>query len=189
MQTIDVTDELIAATLEYSGEWGRQHALRLLHLVEKLGYGYDYDAGVVRVAAYLHDWGAYAPWVQPGVEHQVRSGEVAWEWLAARDYPAEAIDAVVECVVNHHGGPLDRSFESRLFTDADALDLLGAVGVCRVFAMNSRDLRAGVARVQAYRDMGLAAISLDVSRELAERRARELDEIMASFHQEAFGMI
>lgn len=189
MQAIDVTDELSNATLEYGGEWGRQHTLRLLHLVEKLGYGLDYDAGVVRVAAYLHDWGGYQPWLTPGIEHQVRSGEVAREWLAARNYPAEAIDRVVECVVNHHGGPADRSLESRLLTDADALDLLGAVGVCRIFAMNPRDLRAGVARVQAFRDMSLAAISLDASRELAERRARELDEIMARFQEETFGMI
>lgn len=182
-------DELTRATLEYSGEWGVQHARRLMHLVSLLGDGMTYDADIVALAAYLHDWGGYPAWMQQGVEHFVRSGEVAREWLAAREFPAEVIDHVVECIINHHGGPAGRSLESRLFTDADALELLGVVGVCRTFAMGGRDLGYGLRLLEKYRAWSIAAVSLDVSRPLLEARLREMDEIVAQFQAETFGMI
>ena len=46
-------------TLEYGGEWGRQHSLRLMHLVKMLGEGMEYDAETVALAAWMHDWGGY----------------------------------------------------------------------------------------------------------------------------------
>ena len=190
MNSINISiDELISATREYGGEWAVQHSRRLLHLVEQLGAGMTYNANIIKIAAYLHDWGGYTAWLQPGVEHQMRSAEVAREWLLAHGCPLEVTDRVVECIVNHHGGPVDRSLESRLLTDADALELLGVVGVCRIFAMNARDLQAGAKRVQQFRDMSLAAITLDVSRSLAAQRQQELDALMATFQEETFGMI
>lgn len=190
MTTITVPhDELTTALREYGGEWGLQHARRLVHQVEQLGAGMAYQRDIIRLTAYLHDWGGYAAWMQPGVEHQVRSGEVAREWLATREIPVATIDHVVECIVNHHGGPAGRSLESHLFTDADALELLGVVGVCRIFAMCPRDIQQGIARVQYFRDLSLAAISLDVSRPLAEQRLREMDAMMATFREETYGMI
>lgn len=175
-------------TLEYGGEWGLRHSERLLRLAELLAGDAPYNLEVVRLAAYLHDWGAYAKWAQPGVEHHLRSREVAEAFLGEQGCAPELAAAVLECIEHHHGGPEKRSFESRLFTDADALDLLGVVGAARVFAMNARDLRAGWAAVQAWRDKSIAALSLPQSRRMAERRIEETNAFLERFAEETFGI-
>jgi len=88
----------------------------------------------------------------------------------------------------HHGGPAGRSIESVLFTDADALDLLGAVGFARVFAMNYRDLKGGVAALKRYRDMSDAAITLPAARRIAQPRIEELNRMIAAFETETGGI-
>ncbi len=181
-------DEIMTLTQEYGGEWAIQHAKRLLHLTGLLGQALEYDRDVLWVAAHLHDWGGYPKWAVPGVEHYVRSREVAEEFLAERACPAEFAACVLECIAFHHGGPAGRSIESRLFTDADVLDLLGVVGTLRVFSMVPRNLRAAVERVRSYRDSGLAALSLESSRALAAARVAETNQLLRTFEEETFGM-
>jgi HD superfamily phosphodiesterase len=181
-------DDLANLTLEYGGQWGLQHSNRLLALVEKLGTGREYDRDIVRLTAYLHDWGGYTPWAKPGVEHHLRSCEVALPWLQAQGTPEPIREHVLECIRCHHGGPLERTMESRLFTDADALDLLGVVGVCRIFAMCPRDIRLGFERVQYYRDTCMAAISLPETAPLAAERLKETEELLARFTEETLGI-
>lgn len=165
-------DEIIALTKEYGGGWAINHARRLLHLISLIDEGLEYDKEAVWLAAYLHDWGGYPKWALPEVEHFERSAEVAREFLAERGCEPELARLVVECIANHHGGDPDRSIESKLFTDADALDLLGACGVLRVFSMtaNARNLEAGLAAAKKYRDLSASIISLDRSRGIAEPR-------------------
>ena len=84
--------------------------------------------------------GAAIPkFIQPGVEHYERSRQVAEDFLKENACEPGLAARVLECIACHHGGPAERSIESRLFTDADALDLLGTLGALRIFAMNSRD--------------------------------------------------
>ena len=90
--------EIARLTEEYGGAWGINHTRRLLHLIEIIGAGQSYDAEVVWLAAHLHDWGAYAPWAQPGVDHVVRSLEVAREYLAEHACPADLAAAVLGCI-------------------------------------------------------------------------------------------
>ena len=75
-------DEIAALTEEYGGAWGINHSRRLLHLVTLIRDDRDYDDEVVWLAAHLHDWGGYSQWAQSGVDHAVRSAEVAAGFLA-----------------------------------------------------------------------------------------------------------
>ncbi len=70
-------DEIVRLTQEYGLDFGVKHTLRLLKLVELIGEGQDYNHEAIWLAAYLHDWGGYAPWPKPDVDHAVRSREVA----------------------------------------------------------------------------------------------------------------
>ncbi len=181
-------EELAELTHEYGGDFGLDHSKRLMHLVEVLAEGQSYDTDVVALAAYLHDWGGYAKWMQAGVDHAARSREVAEPFLREHNVPEETAAKVLECIACHHGGDADRSFESRLFTDADALDLLGVCGFARIFAMNSRDIKAGHAAVIRWRDISMNAISLDSARKLAEQRVKETNELLKVFEEETFGV-
>lgn len=181
-------EELAKLTLEYGGDWGLDHTKRLLHLVAELGEGLDYDQEIITVAAYLHDWGGYAKYIKDGVDHAVRSKEVVGEFLAEQGYPADKAAKVLECIEFHHGGDPERSIESRLLTDADALDMLGVVGTLRIFAMWPRSIRNGYAAVKRWRDTCMAAITLDKTREIAKTRLAETNQLLQMFEQETFGI-
>jgi HD superfamily phosphodiesterase len=181
-------DEILKLTQEYGGRWAVCHAERILANIAAIAEGDSYDAETVWIAAHLHDWGGYAKWAQPGVDHLIRSMQVVPDFLAERSCPPDLAKAIMECIEFHHGGPSGRSIESVLFTDADALDLLGAVGFARVFAMNYRNLEGGVVALKRYRDMSDAAITLPSTRRIAKPRIDELNAILASFESQTAGI-
>lgn len=181
-------EEVAKLTDEYGGDWGVKHAERLIHLVETLAEGQTYDREVVWLAAYLHDWGGYQPWIMPGIEHYDRSVEVVRGFLTERECPDDVMGRVLECIQFHHGGTEDRSIESRLFTDADALDLLGVAGFARCFSMAHRNLQGGIGLVRKYRDLSVSAISTDKGRELAAARIEETDSLIRGFEEELFAI-
>jgi uncharacterized protein len=181
-------EEIVRLTHEHGGDWGVKHSERLLHLASILADGREYDAESLWLAAYLHDWGGWQAWAKPGVEHYDRSVEVAREFLTDRGCPKPLMELVLECIAFHHGGSPDRSFESVLLTDADALDLLGIVGAARTFAMNPRDIRGGFEWVKRWRDRCTAAITLAKTLELAAKRIEETDRFIAAFEEETFGI-
>ena len=181
-------EEITRLTLEYGGDWAINHSLRLLHLISMIGEGMDYNEEAIWLAAYLHDWGGYQKWLQPGIEHYDRSVEVARDFLAERGCPEDLKNLVLEIIQYHHGGSPDRSIESKLFTDADMLDLLGVVGVLRIFSMVPRNLKGAVAAVKKYRDLYIAGVSFPKTRELAEKRLQETEDLLAKLEEETFGL-
>jgi len=184
--TID-RDELVRLTEEYGGTWGIEHTRRLLRLVEIIGQGQTYDAGVVWVAAHLHDWGGYAPWLQKGVDHARRSGEVAAEFLAARGVPEDFSARVLEGITSHHSPDPGRNIEAILLCDADALDFLGVVGALRDFSKNARDLRAGYEATRKRRQSLPDRLILPASKALGAGRLLTMDALLAAFERETFG--
>jgi HD superfamily phosphodiesterase len=181
-------EEIVRLTDEYGGDWGIKHAERLLYLISLLDEGMNYNKDAVCVAAYLHDWGGYEAWAVPGVEHYTRSAEVAREFMQKRGYPEDFMDLILECIEYHHGGKSGRSNESVLFTDADALDIIGVAGTVKIFSIVPRNLKGAVAAAKKYRNASTAAITLEKTRTMAEKRLRETDELLKKFEEEMFGM-
>src|SRR5512140_1460961 len=169
-------DELARLTEQYGGAWGLNHTRRLLNLVE-----------AVWLAAHLHDWGAYASWAQPGVDHALRSRQVAEAWLAERECPAALQALVLECIELHHAPGADRSLEAILLRDADVLDFLGVVGVLRDVSKNPRDLRKAYDTICQRRAKLPALLHLEKARELAGQRLAEMDALLTRFEAESFG--
>ncbi len=181
-------DEIVRLTVEYGGEWGIQHTRRLLRLIENIGAGLQYDAEVVWLAAHLHDWGGYKPWLQPEVDHALRSKQVAQAFLTDKGYPEAVIAATLECIELHHQAGTERSIESILLRDADALDFLGVVGVLRDFAKQPKDLRKAYETTCRRKDQLLKTISLEKARQMALERIQEMDTLLSSFEKETFGL-
>lgn len=180
--------EVAALTEEYGDAWGIEHTRRLLQLIALIDEGRDYDHEAVWLAAHLHDWGGYQAWATPGVDHALRSAEVAAEFLTARDYPEDRLVLVLEAIRTHHVGGPGRSLEAMLLSDADALDFLGVVGLLRMFSMAPRNLRAACEKARQRRERLPGSLSLASSRELAGPRLTEMDDVLAAFERETFGM-
>lgn len=180
-------DEIAGLTKANGGEWGINHTLRLLRLIEILGKNMQYDADVVWISAHLHDWGAYPPWLQTGVDHAIRSKEVAKVFLQERSFPEQFIEHVLECIVLHHSGGPHRSLESILLSDADALDFLGVVGVLRDFSKNPKDMRGAFEITRKRRDLLPGSLCLEKSKEIAVERIKYMDDLFSIFQQETWG--
>jgi uncharacterized protein len=179
--------EVAHLTEEYGGQWGISHVRRLLHLISEIAEDRAYDEEVVWLAAHLHDWGAYSAWAQPGVDHAVRSTQVAAPFLRERGYPEERIQKILECIATHHSGDPDRSLEAVLLSDADGLDFLGIVGILRDFSKSPRDMRKAFATVRSRREKVPNLLCLEKTKLMAEKRLKEMDHILALFEQDSFG--
>lgn len=180
-------EELVRLTQEYGGEWGIHHTRRLLRLIEIIGEGLDYDYEIVWTAAHLHDWGAYGPWIQPGVDHAARSVEVSRDYLAERGISQEWIEKVLVCIATHHQGDPDRLVEAILLSDADALDFLGVIGILRDFAKKPKAMSEAYETVMKRKARLPGQLCLEKSRQLAAERIQEMDHILARFQEETFG--
>lgn len=181
-------EQIVALTRQNGGEWTLHHTNRLLRLVDRIGAGITYDAEIVWMAAHLHDWGAYPPWVREGVDHAVRSGEVARNFLAERGYAPEFIQAVCECITTHHQGDPNRRIEALLLSDADALDFLGVMGVLREFSRQPKDMRKAYENAQRRLKKLPGLLCLETSRQMAAGRVEEMKQLLASFNEESFGL-
>jgi uncharacterized protein len=180
-------DEIIRLTEEYGGQWGIHHTRRLLHLMSIIGEGQEYNADAVWLAAHLHDWGGYAPWARKGVDHALRSKQVAEAFLSERGYEGGLLELVLECIEAHHSGGSQRSIEAILLSDADALDFLGVVGVLRDFSKNPRELRKCYEAARRRRENLPSMLHLKRSREVAAVRIKQMDELLATFEADTLG--
>ena len=179
-------DEITQLTEQYGGVWGIQHVRRLLHLISLIDEGQEYNTDAVWVATHLHDWGAFSAWKQDGVDHAVRSTEVARDFLSERGYPQDFIELVLECIATHHTCGPNRNIEAVLLSDADGLDFLGVVGVLRDFSKNPRNLRAAYQKVLSRRAKVPAQLCLDKTKQIAEVRLRQMDELLEWFLADSF---
>ncbi len=180
-------DEIVRLTEEYGGAWGLNHTRRLLRLIEIIGADQCYDAGILWIAAHLHDWGGYAPWAQANVDHALRSKQVAAAFLAERGCPPEQLRLILECIEHHHHGAPERSVEAQLLSDADALDFLGVVGVLRDFAKQPKDMRKAYETTKNRQSILPDRLCLPKSREIAAQRVMEMQALLAAFEAESFG--
>lgn len=76
--------EITNLTQQFGGQWAIAHAQRILNNIAIIAEGKPYDLEAAWVAAYLHDWGGYPAWAVAGVDHALRSHQVAEQFLHER---------------------------------------------------------------------------------------------------------
>lgn len=192
---------VVAWTEKYGGDWAVQHAQRLIRLVELISDGLDYDPEVIWLAAHMHDWGTLPRWSREGMTHTARSRQLAEEQLRKLKLPSEIAARVLEAIEYHHGGAEGRCIEAQLLCDADALDGLGLVGLLREFASvptRGSDcysipvgygMRGALERARMRLENNPRIVRFPRAKELAEERAREMQQALATFERESFGMM
>ena len=97
--TVPEIEQITAAEGE---QWGLPHVRRLLLRGEQIAGALAYDAEAFAFAVYLHDWGAFPRWRQPGVDHALRSRQVAEEEILSLTLLTEGQAAdVLEAIERH----------------------------------------------------------------------------------------
>lgn len=111
------------------------HTMRVLRYCQDLIHNYpECDQQVVEEAALLHDIGRNDE-LLTGIDHADRGATISQEILENLGRSQEHINAVCYCVFTHRsrGSIKPTTIEAKIVHDADKIDLLGAIGIARLF--------------------------------------------------------
>ena len=111
------------------------HNQRVANLAVMIGKKEKANLEVLELAGWLHDVG-----VKEGrKDHEIRGAKMAKQILESLNVESFIVKQVVECVKNHrYSTGKARNLETRIIQDADRLDVMGAIGVARIFAFSGR---------------------------------------------------
>jgi uncharacterized protein len=185
-------EQIRQMTKDSNKGWGYQHVHRVLTLADCIDDGAAYDREAFEYAAWLHDWGAYPPYAQPGVEHAQRSFEVARDEILPQTHLSTEQKAVVLEAIELHDYRDPRpvsSFEALLLREADFLDFLGAIGIAREFARGPKDLPEIRARVAKRMEALRSRFTLPKAQRMAEERLAVMERYLELLDEDSFGYL
>lgn len=112
------------------------HTERVFSLSLRIGIEEKADLQVLKAAALLHDVARTLEDEGKIEDHAIEGAKIARRILKIVGFPIEKIEEVVHCVEVHRFSKSSKthSLEAKIIQDADRLDLLGAIGISRVFA-------------------------------------------------------
>jgi uncharacterized protein len=184
--------EIETLTSKYGEGWGAAHVRRVLHLIEQIGSGMAYDRQVVQYAAWLHDWGAFPNYAQPGVDHALRSRQIAEAEILPQTGLSPARQALILEAIELHDYRNEQpgsSVEALLLREADLLDFLGVIGIVREFAWGPNDLQRCCERVERRLEAVRGRLSIPAAQAIARQRISEMEIFLARLKDESFSYL
>lgn len=114
----------------------RSHVQRVYNLALKIAEEERADLDIVKAAVLLHDIARALEDEGKVEDHAVESAKMAKKILKDVHFPEQKAVEVVHCIETHRfkKGAKAETLEAKILQDADRLDILGAVGIARVFA-------------------------------------------------------
>lgn len=169
--------------------WGWTHSERDFQLALQIARleGLKIDGDILFAASFVHDIGAIGNFQQDGVDHAVRSVEIAEPLLTEAGFAVEKLPAVREAILGHmHDKSAGQSPESIALHDADTLDFLGTVGVARRLSVtgSAPDMTAGLARIREFSDKLPDRLVTKSAKSIAKKRVREMKSFLAELNEE-----
>ncbi len=69
------------------------------------------------------------------IDHAIEGSLMAEKFLLEQDYDKEIIERIKDCIISHRfrSGNEPNTIEAKILFDADKVDVLGAVGICRCY--------------------------------------------------------
>ncbi len=182
--------DLERLTAEYGEGWGLAHVRRLFKLVGQIDAGVTYDREALSFAIYLHDWGAFTHFKRTGVEHALRSKEVAEGEILPHTSLSHLQKSIVLEAIEYHDYRCVLpvwSMEAQLLREADFLDFIGAIGVAREFAWRPNQMKKALESVLARRESIRGRFTFPAAQRIAEVRLDRLDKIIHWIQEESLG--
>ena len=185
-------NDIIQMTQQVGDDWAVTHAKRLIELVKQISVDFPYDSHVIELAAYMHDWGAFACYAQKGVEHAVRSRQVVeGEILPSLDLTTGQKAILLETIELHDYRDMrpTKSNEALLLREADMLEFLGAMGLAREFARGPKNVDTCYKRVLSRRDGIQGRFTLPRAQEIAQIRFERMNAFLKELEEESLGVM
>jgi uncharacterized protein len=182
--------EIETRTLEYGENWALAHVRRLFRLIDIIGRELEYDQQALQWAVYLHDWGSFPKYAAPGVDHALRSRQVAEsEILPDTGLTAETKAEILEAIELHDYRDMRpvHTNEALLLREADYLDFLGAIGIARGFCRGQKDLKASCKLILARKEAVQGRFTLPIAKNMAEERLARMESFFQALADESFG--
>jgi uncharacterized protein len=180
-------DDLIHMTARDGEGWGLPHVRRLMALVQEIGADLPHDSSALELAIVLHDWGAFACYRVAGVDHALRSRQVAEREILPRVALDPSVSALVLDAIELHDYRDTRpaaSNEALLLREADMLDFLGMIGTAREFAWGPNDLEVCTRRILARRAAIRGRLTIPRAQEIARVRLERMDTCLRWLEEE-----
>jgi uncharacterized protein len=112
------------------------HVMRVYNLCLHLArYEPDVDLDILKTAALLHDIARVRE--SQGVDHAILGAEKSERVLRKLGYQEEKIKLIKQCIITHRFRSQNKpkTTEAKILSDADKLDVLGAIGIARSFIL------------------------------------------------------
>jgi uncharacterized protein len=172
--------------------WGWTHSERDYQLAAELAAKETLriDRDVLFAAAFAHDIGAIGDFQKDGVDHAVRSVEVAQPLLREWGFPMEKWPAVRDAILGHmfYSDPAKRP-EAIVLHDADTLDFLGTVGVARRLSVtgDAVSYEPGAARIREFTGKLPPRLLTRTAKRMAPARVTEMRRFLEQLDAETAG--
>lgn len=175
--------------------WGITHAERDYQITKLLAEKekVDVDLDVLFAASFLHDLGGMKDFEVAGVDHAVRSAEIAEKLLKDAGFPMEKWASVKEIILGHtYYTAIPTNKTAQLFRDADVLDFLGVIGVTRILAITQEEgtsdstLNPTVSVLKSFSTSMAGKCISEACKELAKPRQAELVNFLRVLNKQTF---
>ncbi len=113
----------------------KHHVERVHNLAMRLAREEGADLDTAKAAALLHDIARAMEDEGSIDDHAEEGAKMARRILEETSFPRDRINDVIHCIEVHRfrKGLVPRSLEAKVLQDADRLDIIGAIGIARVF--------------------------------------------------------
>ena len=159
-----------------------KHVQRVVKTATLLAGEEKADVELVQIGALLHDLG----WTV-GKPHHLTGAELATKILKEIKYPDEKRERVIKIVLNH---PLEsrnklETLEEKIVWDADKIDMLGVLGIVRVFHwLGKAPFDAVIERAHKELKAIYPLLNTATAKRIAEKRHRETTALLDVLEEE-----
>lgn len=174
--------------------WGYTHSERVLklslYLAEKQKIKIDEDS--LFIASYIHDIGAFSPYIKDGIDHAVRTTQVFEGILKSLGIEKYNFKLVNDIIKGHMFYEIpSEDIEAVIFHDADTLEFMGIIGITRILSIVeiddwTPDLKTAVELIKKFSVDLPNKLFTPYAKTIGTNRQREMKDYLVFLANESF---